>query len=257
MLAAGIACYRAWCRTGLTPAMVAGHSLGEYTALVAAGVLQLADALPLVRFRAQAMQDAVPVGVGRWPRSSAGRAGWPAGCAEVAAASGEVVEAVNFNDPKQTVIAGTKSGVEQACVAPKAGVPSAPRAYRCRRPFTEPDEAGGGTPARTPGRDGAGRAGHSVVNNVDVACETDPDRIRDALYRQAFGPVRWSRWCRQCAGRALTRIVECGPGQGARRNGPAHRRRAGDRHRVRPRVARRSVRWCRERACGRSARWRS
>src|SRR5471030_1868523 len=122
MLTAGIACYRAWlAETQAAPAVVAGHSLGEYTALVAAGVLTLADALPLVRFRAQAMQDAVPVGVG----AMAAILGLEAqavrdGCKAAAEASGEVVEAVNFNDPKQVVIAGTKAGVDKACEMLKA-----------------------------------------------------------------------------------------------------------------------------------------
>ena len=122
MLTAGIACYRAWLdETGLEPAVVAGHSLGEYSALVAAGALTLADALPLVRFRAQAMQEAVPVGTGAMAailglEADAVRAG----CLAAAQESGEVVEAVNFNDPKQTVIAGTKSGVDKACEALKA-----------------------------------------------------------------------------------------------------------------------------------------
>jgi len=117
MLTAGVACYRAWiAETGMEPVVVAGHSLGEYSALVAANALSLADALPLVRFRAQAMQEAVPVGIG----AMAAILGMEAqavrdGCAEVAAATGEAVEAVNFNDPKQTVIAGTKAGVEKAC----------------------------------------------------------------------------------------------------------------------------------------------
>ncbi|MES2092100.1 MAG: ACP S-malonyltransferase, partial [Pseudomonadota bacterium] len=122
MLAAGVACWRAWmAETGLKPAAVAGHSLGEYTALVAAGALTLADALPLVRFRAQAMQESVPVGVGSMAAilgldSNAVKAG----CLEAAQASGEAVEAVNFNDPKQTVIAGTKAGVDKACEVLKA-----------------------------------------------------------------------------------------------------------------------------------------
>ena len=122
MLTAGIACYRAWlAETGLKPVAAAGHSLGEYTALVAAGALSLSDALPLVRFRAQAMQEAVPVGVG----AMAAILGLEAqavreGCAAAAAAVGEPVEAVNFNDPKQTVIAGTKAGVDKACEVLKA-----------------------------------------------------------------------------------------------------------------------------------------
>src|SRR6187455_2582197 len=122
MLVAGVACYRAWlAETQAAPDVVAGHSLGEYTALVAAGALTLADALPLVRFRAQAMQEAVPVGAG----GMAAILGLDAqavrdGCAEAAAASGEVVEAVNFNDPKQVVIAGTRAAVEKACEVLKA-----------------------------------------------------------------------------------------------------------------------------------------
>src|SRR5690349_4046184 len=122
MLTAGIACYRAWlAEGGAAPAAVAGHSLGEYTALVAAGALTLADALPLVRLRARAMQEAVPVGQGAMAAilgldAEAVRAG----CAEAAAASGEVVEAVNFNDPKQTVIAGSKAGVDKGCEVLKA-----------------------------------------------------------------------------------------------------------------------------------------
>ena len=138
MLTAGIACYRAWrAEGGAEPAAVAGHSLGEYTALVAAGALTLADALPLVRFRALAMQDAVPVGSG----AMAAILGLDAqavrdGCAEAAAASGEVVEAVNFNDPKQTVIAGSKAGVDKGCAVLKAKGPSARCCCRCRRRST-------------------------------------------------------------------------------------------------------------------------
>ena len=122
MLTAGIACYRAWiAEGGAEPALVAGHSLGEYSALVAAGVLSLADALPLVRFRAAAMQEAVPVGVG----AMAAILGLDAPtvvatCAEVASASGETVNAANFNDPRQTVIAGTQAGVQHACELLKA-----------------------------------------------------------------------------------------------------------------------------------------
>ena len=216
MLAAGIACYRAWiAETGLTPAMVAGHSLGEYTALVAAGVLQLADALPLVRFRAQAMQDAVPVGVGAMAAILGLDApAVQAGCAEVAAASGEVVEAVNFNDPKQTVIAGTKSGVEQACVALKAR--GAKRALAL--PVSAPFHSSLMKPAAERLRERLAATTLAapvipVLNNVDVACETDPERIRDALYRQAFGPVRWVEVVQAMRTQGLTRIVECGPGK--------------------------------------------
>ena len=135
MLCAGVACYRAWrAEGGAEPSAVAGHSLGEYTALVAAGALTLADALPLVRFRAQAMQEAVPVGTGAMAAilgldTEAVRAG----CAEAAAASGEVCEAVNFNDPKQTVIAGSKAGVDKGCEVLKGKVPNGRCRWRCRR----------------------------------------------------------------------------------------------------------------------------
>ena len=216
MLTAGIACYRAWlAETGMTPSVVAGHSLGEYTALVAAGSLTLADALPLVRYRAQAMQDAVPVGVG----AMAAILGMDAqavreGCAEVAAAIGEAVEAVNFNDPKQTVIAGTKAGVEKACELLKSkGAKRAlplpvsapfhsslmkPAAERLKRRLAE-------TAFAAPKID--------VVNNIDVKVETDAVAIRDALYRQAFGPVRWVETVQAIRARGVEHIIECGPGK--------------------------------------------
>jgi [acyl-carrier-protein] S-malonyltransferase len=216
MLAAGIACYRAWlAETGLVPSLVAGHSLGEYTALVAAGVLTLADALPLVRFRAQAMQEAVPVGAGAMAAILGMDAqAVQAGCIEVAAASGEVVEAVNFNDPKQTVIAGSKAGVEQACVVLKAKgakraviLPvSAPFHSSLMRPAAERLKI---RLAATPFAEPA----IGVVNNVDVLCESDPQRIRDALYRQAFAPVRWVEVVQAMRMQGMTHIFECGPGR--------------------------------------------
>jgi [acyl-carrier-protein] S-malonyltransferase len=216
MLTAGIACYRAWlAETGRMPSVVAGHSLGEYSALVAAGSLTLADALPLVRFRAQAMQEAVPVGVG----AMAAILGMDAqvvrdGCAEVVAASGDAVEAVNFNDPKQTVIAGTKAGVEQACEALKAkGAKralmlsvSAPFHSSLMKPAAERLKARLAEVTFAP-------AAIPVINNVDVTIETDPAAIRDALYRQAFGPVRWVETVQAMRARGVTHIVECGPGK--------------------------------------------
>jgi [acyl-carrier-protein] S-malonyltransferase len=216
MLTAGIACYRAWlAETGLTPGVVAGHSLGEYSALVAAGALTLADALPLVRFRAQAMQDAVPVGVG----AMAAILGMDAqavrdGCLEVAAATGEAVEAVNFNDPKQTVIAGTKAGVEKACEVLKAK--GAKRALPL--PVSAPFHSSLMTPAaeRLKGRlaETAFAAPKiDVINNIDVRVETDPTAIRDALYRQAFGPVRWVETVQAIRARGVTHVIECGPGK--------------------------------------------
>jgi [acyl-carrier-protein] S-malonyltransferase len=216
MLAAGIACYRAWlAETGATPAAVAGHSLGEYAALVAAGALTLAHALPLVRFRAQAMQEAVPVGVGAMAAilgldAQAVRAG----CAEAAKASGETVEAVNFNDPRQTVIAGTKAGVERACEVLKAAgakralpLPvSAPFHSSLMKPAAERlRERLADTPLVAPGI--------PVVNNVDVVVQTDPAAIRDALYRQAFSPVRWVETVPALRARGLAHIIECGPGK--------------------------------------------
>jgi len=216
MLAAGIACYRAWLAgTGLEPAAVAGHSLGEYTALVAAGALTLADALPLVRFRAQAMQEAVPVGMGAMAailglEAEAVRST----CREVAAAVGEAVEAVNFNDPKQTVIAGTKPGVEKACEALKAA--GAKRALPL--PVSAPFHSSLMKPAaeRLKERLAAAQIAAPripVVNNIDVKVEQQPEAIREALYRQAFGPVRWVEVVQALRARGLTHIFECGPGK--------------------------------------------
>ena len=216
MLTAAIACYRAWrAEGGAEPAAVAGHSLGEYSALVAAGALSLADALPLVRFRAQAMQQAVPVGVG----AMAAILGLDAtqvreGCAAVAAASGEVVEPANFNDPKQTVIAGTKAGVDLACEKLKAM--GAKRALLLA--VSAPFHSSLMKPAADALRDKlANVVLHApriaVVNNIDVAVQTEPDAIRDALFRQAFGPVRWVEVTQALRARGLLNILECGPGK--------------------------------------------
>lgn len=216
MLVAGVACWRAWmAEIGLKPAAVAGHSLGEYTALVAAGALTLADALPLVRFRAQVMQEAVPVGMG----SMAAILGLDAeavkaGCLEAAKASGEAVEAVNFNDPKQTVIAGTKAAVDQACVVLKAAGAkralllsvSAPFHSSLMKPAAELLKAKlAATTFSVPAI--------PVINNIDVASITQADELRDALYRQAFGPVRWVETIQALKARGLTHVIECGPGK--------------------------------------------
>jgi len=216
MLAAAVACYRAWiAETGRLPSVVAGHSLGEYSALVAAGSLTLADALPLVRFRAQAMQEAVPVGVG----AMAAILGLDAQvvratCAEVAAAVGEAVEAANYNDPKQTVIAGTKAAVDQACEAlkgrgAKRALPlavSAPFHSSLMKPAAERlKERLGSVTIRPPAI--------ALVNNIDVAVQTEPDDIREALYRQAFGPVRWVEIVQAIRARGVTHLFECGPGK--------------------------------------------
>ena len=216
MLTAGVACWRAWqAETGLVPAAVAGHSLGEYIALVAAGALTLKDALPLVRFRAQAMQEAVPVGVGGMAAILGLDAeAVKAGCAEAAAAVGEPVEAVNFNDPKQTVIAGTKAAVEKACEVLKAAgakralsLPvSAPFHSSLMKPAAERlKEKLAATPFAVPTI--------SVVNNIDVAVVSEADALRDALYRQAFGPVRWVETIQALKARGLTHVIECGPGK--------------------------------------------
>lgn len=216
MLTAGIACYRAWqAETGLAPAVVAGHSLGEYTALVAAGALTLTEAVPLVRFRAQAMQQAVPAGTG----AMAAILGLDAqavrdGCLAVAQASGEVVEAVNFNDPKQTVIAGSKAGVDKACEALKAA--GAKRALLL--PVSAPFHSSLMKPAAERLRERLATATIAapqipVINNIDVQVNDDPAAIREALYRQAFGPVRWAETVLAMRARGVTHIVECGPGK--------------------------------------------
>jgi len=220
MLLAGVAAYRVWmAEVGVAPQAVAGHSLGEYSALVAAGVLSLAQAAPLVRFRAQAMQDAVPVGQG----AMAAILGMEAAkvteiCHQVTGTFGqnspEVVEAVNFNDPGQTVIAGSKAAVEQACITLKAQ--GAKRALPL--PVSAPFHSCLMKPAAEALRQklvdtvfAAPRI--AVVNNVDVTVENDPERIRDALYRQAFGPVRWVECVQALQARGLSTLVECGPGK--------------------------------------------
>jgi len=216
MLTAGVACLRAWlAETGLQPAVVAGHSLGEYAALVAAGALTLKDALPLVRFRAQAMQEAVPVGVGGMAAILGMDAeGVRAGCAQAAAETGQAVEAVNFNDPKQTVIAGTKAAVEKACELLKAA--GAKRALPL--PVSAPFHSSLMKPAADRLREKLAATTFAVpsiavINNIDVAEATTPDALRDALYRQAFGPVRWVETIQALKARGLTHVIECGPGK--------------------------------------------
>jgi len=220
MLVAGVAAWRVWrAEGGALPMALAGHSLGEYSALVAAGVLTLAQAAPLVRLRAAAMQQAVPVGTG----AMAAILGLDAGkviavCAEVTGAMGqngtEVVEAVNFNDPAQTVIAGSKAAVEKACEALKAAgakralpLPvSAPFHSSLMKPAAEKLRAAlAATPLAAPQI--------PVLNNIDVAVQQDADAIRDALYRQAFGPVRWVECVQALKARGITHLVECGPGK--------------------------------------------
>lgn len=220
MLVAGVAAYRAWlAEGGAQPEVLAGHSLGEYAALVAAGALSLADAAPLVRFRAQAMQDAVPVGAG----AMAAVLGMEAqkvieGCAEAQRSFGtnstEVVEAANFNDPGQTVIAGSKAAVEKACEVLKAN--GAKRALLL--PVSAPFHSSLMKPAADRLRERLAATSLSapripVVNNIEARVETDPDRIRGALFEQAFGPVRWVDCVRAIQARGVTTVVECGPGK--------------------------------------------
>lgn len=214
MLTAGYGVYRAWqAAGGPDPDFLAGHSLGEYTALLVAGALSFRDAVSLVRLRAQAMQEAVPLGMGAMAAvlgldDDAVRAA----CAE--AAQGEVVEPVNFNAPGQIVIAGHKSAVERAIVAAKArgakrGMPlpvSAPFHSSLLEPAAARLVAAlEAIPVAAP------RA--PVVNNVDVAVETEPDRIRSALARQACSPVRWVEVVRRLAAAGVGHLVECGPGR--------------------------------------------
>lgn len=220
MLVAGVAAYRIWmAETGMAPAVLAGHSLGEYSALVAAGVLTLTQAAPLVRFRAQAMQDAVPVGMGAMAAIlGLDAAKVIAGCAEAMASfameSREVVEAVNFNDPMQTVIAGSKAAVDKACEVLKAAGAkralllsvSAPFHSSLMRPAADKllqklQETAFAAPSIP------------VINNIDVSVETDVDAIRAALFRQAFGPVRWVECVQAIKARGVSCIVECGPGK--------------------------------------------
>ena len=220
MLVAGVAAWRVWvAEGGAMPAAVAGHSLGEYSALVASGVLTLTQAAPLVRFRAAAMQEAVPVGTG----AMAAILGMDAarvreGCAEAQASFGpgsaEVVEAVNFNDPAQTVIAGSKAAVDKACEVLKAN--GAKRALPL--PVSAPFHSSLMKPAAEKLRVRLAETVLAaprvpVINNIDVAVESDADRIRDALYRQAFGPVRWVECVQVIKARGISTVVECGPGK--------------------------------------------
>jgi [acyl-carrier-protein] S-malonyltransferase len=215
MLTAAVAVYRAWIAAGgAAPSVVAGHSLGEYSALVAAGVIKFKDAVPLVRFRAQAMQDAVPVGQGGMAVIlGLGADDVRAVCLEAAQAEpGSVIEPVNFNEPTQIVIAGHTAAVERACELAKAKgakramklAVSAPfhssllkpasdrlQAYMAGIEFSQPTIA--------------------LINNVDVAVVSDPAAIKDALVRQAASPVRWVEIMQKMAAEGVTQVVECAP----------------------------------------------
>ncbi len=218
MLTAAIATYRLWQeKGGRLPLVVAGHSLGEYSALVAAGVIGFKDAVPLVRLRATAMQEAVPVGTGAMAAIlNLDDDKIREACIEAAEkiGNGEVVEPVNFNGPGQTVIAGSKAAVEAACEGCKSrGAKRAvllpvsapfhsslirPAADRLAARLTELDFLAPKIP---------------VVNNVDVAIETDPIKIKDALVRQAYSPVRWVETMQKIATMNVTTVAECGPGK--------------------------------------------
>lgn len=223
MLVAGVAACRVWmAEVGVAPAFVAGHSLGEYTALVASGVLTLTDAAPLVRFRAQAMQDAVPVGTGAMAAIIGLNATTIiAACAHITLDKAEyslknedVVEAVNFNDPLQTVIAGSKAAVDKACEILKAeGAKralllqvSAPFHSSLMKPAAEKLKVKLAELAFAPMQ-------IPLINNVDVTIETDPARIRDALYRQAFSAVRWVECVEAIKAQGISHIIEGGPGK--------------------------------------------
>ncbi|MGE0807354.1 MAG: ACP S-malonyltransferase [Burkholderiaceae bacterium] len=217
MLVAGYGCWLAWrAAGGPAPAAVAGHSLGEYTALAMAGALDVAAAVPLVRLRAQAMQEAVPVGQGGMAAilglsDDAVRQACREACE---AQPGEVVEAVNYNAPLQVVIAGHRAAVERACERAKAlgakrALPlpvSAPFHSTLLRPAGERlAQALAAIELRSPSV--------PLVNNVDVAVETDPARIKDALVRQAYGPVRWVEVVQKLKSLGVTRVIEFGPGK--------------------------------------------
>ena len=214
MLATDVGVWRAWrAAGGAVPSVVAGHSLGEYAALVAAGALDFADAVRLVRFRAQVMQEAVPAGIGAMAAVIGGDdEGIVAACAE--AAQGEVCEAVNFNAPGQLVIAGHKSAVERAMLTVKA--------HGARRAILLPVSAPFHSSLLRPAA--ARLAGYlagvafsppaiPVLHNVDVAEHRSADSIRRALAEQAANPVRWSDTVRAIKARGVTTLVECGPGK--------------------------------------------
>lgn len=214
MLAGGVAVWRVWqAEGGAAPAVMAGHSLGEYSALVAAGSLTLADAVTLVADRGRFMQEAVPAGVG----AMAAILGLDdeqviAVCAE--AAQGEVVSAVNFNSPGQVVVAGHASAVERAVTLAKAA--GAKRALVL--PVSVPSHCSLMAPAaeRLAERLAAiaiAAPAIPVINNVDVKAETAADAIRDALRRQLFMPVRWVEIINAMAAQGVDNMVECGPGK--------------------------------------------
>ena len=214
MLAAGVAVWRAWqAAHGPSPASMAGHSLGEYSALVAAGALAFRDAVPLVRFRAEAMQDAVAAGVGAMAAViGADDAAVTEACRE--AAQGEVVEPVNFNAPGQIVIAGNKSAVERAMAAAKARGAKRAMLLPVSAPFHSSLLKPAAARLATRLAEVEFRApAIPVLHNVDVRPHATPDEIRSALAQQAASPVRWTDTVRTLAAGGVTHVVECGPGK--------------------------------------------
>jgi [acyl-carrier-protein] S-malonyltransferase len=218
MLTAAIAAYRLWLdKGGKIPTIVAGHSLGEYSALVAAGVIAFKDAVPLVRLRATAMQEAVPAGTGAMAAIlNLDDDKIREACSEamLAVGGGEVAELVNFNGPGQTVIAGNKAAIEHACDGCKAR--GAKRAVLL--PVSAPFHSSLLRPAADKLASRLAELSFAtptiqLVNNVDVAIETDPARIKDALVRQAYSPVRWVETVQKIAATGVTTIAECGPGK--------------------------------------------
>jgi [acyl-carrier-protein] S-malonyltransferase len=216
MLVAAVANYRAWrAEGGAAPAVAAGHSLGEYSALVAAEVMTLTDAVPLVRHRAMAMQDAVPAGAGGM-LAVLGLEGPLVAriCAQAQADSGGTVAAANFNDPRQTVIAGDNAGLKMAGTALQAAGAKRLLPLSVSAPFHSPLMRPAAEALKIHlERITLNEPRFPVINNVDVAVETAPERIRDALVRQAYLPVRWVEVMQALHDRGVSTVVECGPGK--------------------------------------------
>lgn len=214
MVTAGYAAYRAWIAIGgPRPEVVAGHSLGEYTALVAAGAITFGDCLPLVRHRAEAMQKAVPAGEGAMAAIlSLDDDSVRAACAE--SAQGEVVQAVNFNGPGQVVIAGSKNAVARAMENCKARGAKRALPLPVSAPFHSSLMQPAADALKAYLRMVTVRAPQvPVINNVDVCIVDDPAAIKDALVRQAAAPVRWVETVNRMAEMGVTHVVECGPGK--------------------------------------------
>ena len=215
MLLADTLVLRAWIAAGgSAPDLAAGHSLGEYAALVAAGVFSLSEGISLVRIRAQAMQEAVPVGQGGMAAILGLSDEQVKQACQQASVNGEVAEAVNFNAPNQVVIAGSAQGVKSACEAAKAL--GAKRALEL--PVSAPFHSSLMKPASVKLAAALGQKKFStpafpVYNNIDVTVESDPARIQDALVRQAYGPVRWVETIQAMTAAGTTLFVECGPGK--------------------------------------------